>query len=96
MQTLEDDFRLIYEAIQGDHRLLPWVRNAWKDGTGFAEGYDILWQQREILAQRLGIEDFCEDENMEAMMNAVLMIQEDLCRRMFYCTIRYVLKGCKL
>ena len=95
--AFEDDFMAIYEAMTGsDNSEVPWVPNAWAEDTAFARGYELLRQLRESLALRLGIEDFCEDENMESIMDAVLMIQEDLCRRMFYCTLRYVLKGCKL
>ena len=93
MGTLEDDFNAIYEAMLGDSDRIPWVRNAWNDDTAIARGYETLWQCREMLAERLGIEDFAEDADLEAMMEAVSAIQKDLCRRMFYCTVRYAMKG---
>ena len=96
MSRFEDDFKAIYDSMLGDTKRAPWVRDAWKDDTGFARGHRMLWERRESLAERLGVEDFSEDEDMEAMMYAVEDIQEDLCRRMFYCTIRYARKNFKI
>ena len=96
MIRLEKDFVAIYETMMGDSDRVPWVRDAGDDDTDFARGYEMLWKCRERLADRLGIEDFAEDADLEAMMDAVCAIQKDLCRRMFYCTIRYAVKGYKL
>lgn len=99
MMDLEEDFMAIYDSITGyvcpEYRV-PWVKNAWNENTGFAQGYEILHQRRESLAQRLGLTEAADDYDIEDMMSAILNIQEDLCRRMFYCTIRYAMKGYKL
>lgn len=97
MQKLEKDFQAIYNSVTGglkkEYRV-PWVGNAWKDQTAYRQAYADFWTAREHLCQRFGMD--WEDEDLERFMNGILDLEEDLCRRMFYCTIYYVQNDMKL
>ena len=97
MRELEKDFQAIYNSVTGawkkEYRV-PWVENAWKDQSAYQQAYTDFWKARENLCRRFGID--WEDEDLELFMNGILSLEEDLCRRIFYCTIYYVQNEMKL
>lgn len=97
MEKLEKDFQAIYDSMHGylkkEYRI-PWVKNVWEEETGFKLAYDDFWTVREHLCQRYGID--WDDEDLERIMNGIMNLDEDLCRRMFQYTIEYAKRGYQL
>lgn len=92
-----DDFEEIYATVTGDRQLsggVPWVENAFVEGTDFTRAYRDFRIAREHLCRRFNLD--WEDEDLERLMDAVLCLSEDLARRMFRYGIEYANRGCKI
>ena len=83
-----DEFEDIYLSMTGELEPgLPWVENAFAEGTECSRAYQELWAARENLCRRFGMD--WEDKDLERIMNAVALLEEDFGRRMFRCGIEY-------
>ena len=61
---------------------MEWVENIFVQGTEFNDAYEDLAIARENLCERFGMD--MEDEDLERIMNAVLTIEREIARHMFY------------
>ncbi len=85
------DFEDIYFTVLGEivpEYEIPWVENAFAEGSCCNQAYARLCEARERLCLRLGADDL--DDDLEIMMECMHSIQLDLCARMFDAGIRYV------
>ena len=96
MLDLEKDFLEIFNGMMGDQSEASWVRNIWREDGGYARGYAALRDARDRLARRLGSEACDDDRDLEQIMGALVDIQEDLCRKMFYYTVQYAQRGYRI
>ena len=97
MQELEKDFQKLYNSVNGSLRQefrVPWAGSVWEEETEYQKAYADFWTAREHLCQRFGID--WEDMDLELFMNGALALEEDICRRMFWCTIEYAKRGFQL
>ncbi|MBP3684599.1 MAG: hypothetical protein J6J12_06515 [Oscillospiraceae bacterium] len=96
MDQMERDFIEIYDNMLSIQSFIPWVKSIWDEDSDYTKGYKILSDCRERLAERLNVPDYCDDEDLEEIMYALVRIEGALCRKMFYYTIAYAKRGYQL
>ena len=88
------DFERIRDSVLGylsEPNRLPWVENISREGTAYAQAYQDFWTAREHLCERFQLD--WEDEDLERIMNAVLLVEKDVARGMFDAALTYAEKG---
>ena len=73
---------------------VPWVENIFVKGTPYAEAYQYFWDFRVRLGERFGIE--FDDDDFEALMDAIMDVQDEVGQRMFRYGMEYAKRGYKL
>ena len=76
-----DDIYLSLQGLLTDDEKVPGVENLWTPGSFCDHQYNLMLEASGRLCDRLGVAD--EDADVEAMINALLRIQQELCRQMF-------------
>ena len=97
MEKMREDFELIYMKVTGDLRediSLPWVENAFVDGSAFKLAYETIWKGREGLCRRFGLD--WEDQDLEGLMTGITDLERDVAQRMFYYGMVYARRDYKL
>ena len=97
MEHIREDFELIYLKVTGNLRKeidLPWVEDAFVEGTDFQQAYDTFWEARENLCRRFGMD--WEDEDLERFMDGLITLERDLAQRMFYYGMVYARRNYKI
>ena len=97
MEKMREDFELIYMKVTGNLRediSLPWVEDAFVEGTDFKRAYDTIWNAREGLCRRFGLD--WEDGDLEGIMAGITDLKRDLAQRMFYYGMVYARRNYKL
>ena len=90
MDRTERDFHSIFKIVTGCTEAeypFHWIENAFIPGTQFFNAYEELWNARQNLCRRFGLD--IADDDMEMIMNAIMDVEEDLAQRMFLYGIRY-------
>lgn len=91
------DFEKIYYTMTGDllpECCVPWVEDAFVEGTVYNQCYKNFWIAREHLCERFGME--WEDDDLELFMNSIMDLGEDIAKRMFRYGTEYAKRGYKL
>ena len=97
MEHIWEDFELIYQKVTGNRKTdtsIPWVEDAFVEGTGFTRAYDTFWEARENLCRRFSMD--WEDEALEGFMDGVICLERDLAQRMFYYGMVYARRNYRL
>ncbi len=84
-------FEEIYYTMLGDmcpEYALPWVENAYADGSHCDRAYSEMRDAYSRICERLDVEE--EDNDLEIIVTNLLDIQKELCARMFDCGMQYV------
>lgn len=84
------DFERIRDSLLGYLRSssrVPWVEDITRVGTAYDKAYQDLWNARANLCRRFGMD--WEDADLEAIMNAVLLLEKDVARGMFDAAMAY-------
>lgn len=80
----------VYDSLCGqlvpEYRL-AWVENAFDQGSICDLAYGQVYDAYGRLRRRLGVRN--EDPDVESILDAMLEIQREMCRRMFFCGVRY-------
>lgn len=73
----------IYDSIQGELLIpVPGVENAFAEGSLCHQLYQDMLDAYARVCERLGCAD--EDQDVETIINSLLTIQKELCRRMYF------------
>ena len=97
MEKMREDFEMIYMKVTGDlgeDISLPWVEDAFVNGTGFKQAYDAIWKARDGLCRRFGLD--WEDQDLEGLMAGITDLERDLAQRMFYYGMVYARRNYKI
>lgn len=84
------DFERIRDSVLGylkPSERVCWVEDISREGTDYDRAYQRLLFLRERLCLRCGLQP--EDEDMEAMLNAVLDLEKAVARGMFDAAVDY-------
>jgi len=90
MDKTEEDFSVIFRIVTGCREAeypFCWVENAFVPGTEFYDAYEEIWNAREGLYRRFGLD--IGDDDLERIMYAIMNAEEALGRRMFHCGMKY-------
>ncbi|MGM9660836.1 MAG: hypothetical protein ACI3WQ_09585 [Faecousia sp.] len=91
------DYETIRDSVLGylsEAYRVPWAENISREGTAYAQAYQDFWTAREHLCERFQLD--WEDDDLELIMNAVLLVEKDVARGMFDATLTYAEKGRQL
>lgn len=91
------DFDRIYGTMYAhlvEEYRVPWVQDAWRVDSGINRAYEDFRVAREHLCERFGLD--WEDADLERIMNAVLVLEKDVGRRMFDAGVEYAKRGFQL
>ena len=97
MENWEKAFEKIYMTMSGNIQMsdgVPWVNNAFAEGTAYSQAYEDFWTAREHICTRFGLD--WEDEDLERFMNAILNLERDVSIHMFRYGIEYAQRGFQL
>ncbi len=78
------EFQKIYDTMRGlleEWARVPWVDNAFEEGSRCACAYEDMRSAYERLCERLGVCD--EDQDLDIIVDSMEAIQEELCERMY-------------
>ena len=90
MGETEQDFQLIFNMAMGvvePGKPFEWVTNSFAPGTKYAQACEEVYNARESLCFRFGMDE--EDADLERIMNALMDLEEELSRRMFFYGMKY-------
>ena len=90
MEHMQKDFEEIYNTVAGTMSInggVPWVEDAFAEGTVCSQAYKDFWTAREHLCDRFGLD--WEDEDLELFMNGIMCLEKEIARRMFFYGIEY-------
>lgn len=76
-----DDIYLSLQGLLTDDEKVPGVENLWVPGSFCDQQYNLMLEASNRLCDRLGAGE--EDPDVTAMIDALLRIQQELCRHMF-------------
>lgn len=83
------DFERIRDSVLGDLEAsarVPWAEDLSREGTPYSEAYRTIAEARERLCQRFGIRQ--EDADWEAIMDAILVLEQEVARGVFQAALR--------
>lgn len=78
------DFESVYGSVLGyltPESRIPWVEDISREGTPYDRACQELWDAREHLCLRFGLDR--EDGDLERIMNAVLKLEKEAARGVF-------------